>query len=187
MDRPKTFPAYIIMVVVILLDQLSKILTRRFTLEGESFPILQNIFGDTFRFTHLSNSGAAFSISLSNPAWNRVFFVTATVLAVIFILFLLYRATHRIQVVAFGLVLGGAIGNNLIDRLLFGSVTDFVDVDFPNIFGLQRWPVFNVADSAIFIAMILLIIDMLFIRDKVPPLIGAEPAPADNNKLNKEI
>lgn len=172
-DKPKKYPAFIIMAIVIILDQVTKILTRAFTLEGHSYPVLQNIFGDTFRFTHLRNTGAAFSISLSNPAWNRVFFVSATVLAVAFVLYLLRHATNRIQVIAFGLVLGGAIGNNLIDRLFFGAVTDFIDVDFPNIFGLERWPVFNVADSAIFCAMILLIIDMLFIKStpvqEVPP------------------
>ncbi|MGC9362752.1 MAG: signal peptidase II, partial [Candidatus Syntrophosphaera sp.] len=117
-----------------------------------------------------------------NPLWNKAFFITTTVVAILFILWLLRRATHKIQVVAFGMVLGGAIGNNLIDRPIFGSVTDFISVDIPNIIrGMDRFPVFNVADSAIFIAMCLLIIDILFIRDKVSPARELEDLPAKDN------
>jgi len=179
----KTYPAYVIMVVVILLDQLTKILTRNSTAEGDSFAVLPQLFGDTFRFTHLSNTGAAFSFSLGNPAWNRVFFISATVVAVIFVLYLLYQATHRIQVIAFGLVLGGAIGNNLIDRLIYGQVTDFIDVDFPD-FIMTRWPVFNVADSAIFIAMGLLIFSLIFLPDKRKPEADPKVSLNDNNDNN---
>lgn len=172
--------AFIVMAVVIILDQISKILTRAYTELGESFVIWGKTFGETFRFTHLQNTGAAFSLSLPNPTFNRVFFISVSVLAVIFILYLLFKATHRIQVWAFGLVLGGAIGN-LIDRILLGGVTDFVDVDFPD-FIMYRFPVFNIADSAIFIAMCLLIFDMVFIKDKLPSPAGEEEAASSGNK-----
>ena len=165
MNRLNTRPAWILMGIIIILDQASKILTRAFTYEGQSIPILQSVFGDTFRFTHLQNPGAAFSISLSNPVVNRIFFIAASVFAVAFIIYLLFRAIHRLQVWAFGLILGGAIGN-LIDRILIGTVTDFVDVDIPDMLGMTRFPVFNVADSAIYIGMVLLIIDIIFLKDE---------------------
>lgn len=180
----KIYPAFIIMLAVIVLDQVSKALTRTYTEVGDSIILGRELFGDTFRFTHLNNTGAAFSLSFFSAAGNRIFFISVTFVALIFIIYLLYHATHRLQVVAFGLVLGGAIGN-VIDRIIFGPVTDFMDVDFPNIFGLERWPVFNVADSSVFIAMVLLVVDMIFIRDQASP--EPIPDPVDNDTLSKEI
>lgn len=171
-NRLSSTPAWVLMSVIIVLDQASKLLTRVFTDLHQSIPILPHIFGDTFRFTHLQNTGAAFSMSLSNPVVNRVFFITASILAIIFILYLLRKATHRLQVWAFGFVLGGAFGN-LIDRIFIGGVTDFVDVNIPDMLGMTRFPVFNVADSGIFIGMVLLIIDMIFLKDEV----AVAPAP----------
>ena len=170
MQKPKTAPAYLIMMCVLLLDQVTKLLIRTNIEMHHSIPVLSKLFGETFMFTHVNNTGAAFSIGFNNPQTNRVFFIVVTILALGFILYLLYQSTHRIQVVAFGLVMGGAIGN-LIDRVLYGGVTDFVNVDFPD-FIMQRFPIFNVADSCIFIAVCLLIIDMLIIKDA--PAINAE-------------
>jgi signal peptidase II len=137
----------------------------------------------------LQNSGAAFSLSLPNPLWNKGFFIAVSVIAIIFIIWLLYQSTNRIQVIAFGLVLGGAIGNNLIDRPIFGAVTDFISVDIPNIIkGMDRFPVFNVADSAIFIGMCLLIYDLIFISGKKAERKEAEPLLETNDKiLDKEL
>ncbi|NLW18312.1 MAG: signal peptidase II [Candidatus Cloacimonetes bacterium] len=170
MKKPTKHPAFLIMVAVIALDQLTKYLVRMKLPLGDYVTVAEKWFGQIFQIHHLQNTGAAFSLSLPNPAWNQYFFVGISVLAVIFILWLLVRATNKVQVVAFGLVLGGAIGNNLIDRLLFGAVTDFISVDIPNIIpGMDRFPVFNVADSAIFIAMCLLIVDILFLSGKKKP------------------
>jgi len=159
----KRYPAYLIMLIILLADQLSKLLVRMNMQMYESIPLLEKIFGDTFMLTHVNNTGAAFSIGFSSDLVNRIFFISTTVLALIFILYLLYQSIHRIQVLAFGLVMGGAVGN-LIDRVFYGGVTDFINVDFPD-FIMQRFPVFNIADSAIFIAVCLLIIDMFFIKD----------------------
>jgi signal peptidase II len=188
MAKPKTYPAFIIMAAVILLDQATKIIVRSLIPLGDWVTVGQKWFGDTFQICHLQNNGAAFSMSLPNPVWNKVFFISASVLAVIFIIWLLRKATNRIQVFAFGLVLGGAAGNNLIDRPIFGAVTDFISVDIPNIIsGMDRFPVFNVADSAIFIAMCLLIYDMLFHSGKKEAEVKPVPLrPADDNLLNKE-
>lgn len=158
----KRIHALWIMLVVIILDQATKIYIRASMEVGESFPVL----GELFKISHVENTGAAFSISLPNPAYNRIFFIFTTLVAVAFIYYLIKQALHRIQIYAFGLVLGGALGN-LIDRVLFGRVTDFFDADFPD-FIMYRWPVFNIADSAIVIAMALIVYDMFFIKDKLP-------------------
>lgn len=156
--------------VVILLDQLVKIIVKL------KLPLYESkqILGELVMLTHVQNTGAAFSISLGSPEFNRVFFIIMTVLAVVFVLYMIYRSTTKLQRIALSLVIGGAIGN-VIDRILFGYVTDFVDVDFPNII-MQRWPVFNVADSSIVIAMGLLILDAIINKDA-----GEVKAPAEIN------
>ena len=164
--HPNTAPAYLVMMIVLVLDQLSKTLVRINMPVNSSLPLLKKLFKDTFMLVHVNNTGAAFSIGVGSDIVNRYFFIGTTIVAVAFILFLLYKSEHRLQVLAFGLVLGGAIGN-LIDRIIFGGVTDFFSMDFPDII-MQRFPIFNVADSSIFIAVCLLIIDMLFIKDKTP-------------------
>ncbi len=181
MERPKRYPAFIIMAVVIILDQATKILIRHKIPMGHWITVGEKWFGQFLQLGYVENTGAAFSLSLPNPLWNKAFFIGISVLAVIFILWMLRRATHKIQVVAFGLVLGGAIGNNLIDRPLFGAVTDFISFDIPNLIrGFDRFPVFNVADSAIFTAMCLLIVDMIFVSGKKV----AKPEPLLNPEIN---
>lgn len=163
MDKINKAPALLVMMIILVADQFTKVLVRMNMELYHSIPVLEKLFGDTFMLTHVNNTGAAFSIGFSSDVVNRVFFISTTVLALIFIIYLLYQSTHRIQVLAFGLVMGGALGN-LIDRVLYGGVTDFINVDFPD-FIMQRFPIFNIADSAIFIAVCLLIIDMFFIKD----------------------
>ena len=174
MKKIKIAAAYPIMLFVLCLDQLTKYLIRTHLELYHSLPVLEKLFGDTFMLTHVENSGAAFSIGFSSPAVNRIFFISITVLAVAFIFFLLYKSTHRLQVIAFGMVLGGAIGN-LIDRILRGAVTDFINVDFPD-FIMERFPIFNVADSSIFIAVCLLLIDMIIHKEPAKTLPDTEPA-----------
>ncbi|PKN77839.1 MAG: signal peptidase II [Candidatus Cloacimonetes bacterium HGW-Cloacimonetes-1] len=152
-----------IMLAVIFFDQLTKILIRVKMPIFQAMPVAENVFGELFRISHVKNDGAAFSLSLPNPAYNRIFLISITIVAIALIAYMLYKAAHKIQVIAYGLVLGGAIGN-LIDRVIFGVVTDFIDVDFPD-FIMHRFPVFNIADTAINIAMVLLIIDILFIQE----------------------
>lgn len=192
-SRLSTKPAWLIMLIILVLDQLTKLLIRTRMELYDSIPVLPKLFGDTFLLTHVQNTGAAFSLSPFTPSVNRIFFIIITILAVIFVIYLLRRSAHRIQVYAFGFVLGGAIGN-LIDRIRFGGVTDFIDCDFPD-FIMQRWPIFNVADSAIFIAMTLIIIDMIFIHERVSPSVQPLVLPVEEtdtqvnsiDSSNKEI
>lgn len=182
----KIAPAYLIMMIVLLTDQITKLLVRVNIELYDSVPVLADLFGDTFLLTHVNNTGAAFSIGFSSDVTNRVFFIATTCLALIFIVYLLHHSTHRIQVVAFGLVMGGALGN-LIDRILLGGVTDFINVDFPD-FIMHRFPIFNVADSSIFIAVCLLMIDLFFIKD-APTAKSEIPAPEQipQDMYSKEI
>ena len=184
--RHNPYPAFIIAFQIIILDQLTKLWIRLNFELGESIPVLSNLFGDTFRITHAENTGAAFSLSLGSPVVDRFFFIAMAFIATGFIIWLLLQNTHRIQVIAFGMVMGGALGN-VIDRILRGGVTDFVDVDFPD-FIMHRFPIFNVADSMIFIAMMLLIYEILFIKDSsLLPAKSPDVAEDENTDTNKEI
>jgi len=143
-------------VLVIFLDQISKIVIRKFIVLHETIKITPKFFW----LTHVENEGAAFSLSFGNPIINRIIFIIVSIIAVILILRLKAKTTLKIEHIIYTLILGGAIGN-LIDRVIFGSVTDFIWWDFPD-FIMQRWPVFNIADSSIVIAISLIIITSIF-------------------------
>lgn len=186
LTKLKTAPAYLIMMAVVVLDQLSKSLVRMFMELQQGIPLLKNLLGNTFMLIYVQNTGAAFSLGFHSDLVNRIFFISVTILALFFIVYLLRRSQHRIQVYAFGLVLGGAFGN-LVDRVLYGGVTDFFSVDFPD-FIMERFPIFNIADSSIFIAVCLLLIDMIFIKDPLPPSETASSAEPQLTEINtKEI
>ena len=131
---------------VFLLDQITKQVIKSFLPYGESWP------GDgAFRFTHVTNTGAAFGFFTdATPA-----LVLASIVAIGFLIYF-YRthtAPRPILRLAIGLQMGGAFGN-LADRLHAGAVVDFID--------LAWWPVFNVADSSIVVGMFILVGILLF-------------------------
>ncbi|HEV7617731.1 MAG TPA: signal peptidase II [Burkholderiaceae bacterium] len=138
--------------IVIALDQLTKItITRLFTF-GESLPVTS-----FFNLVLAYNKGAAFSFLAEQAGWQRYFFTGISIAATLFILYLLKRhAGRRLFCWALALILGGAIGN-LIDRIIYGHVIDFLDFHVLN----WHWPAFNVADSAICIGAILFVVDEL--------------------------
>lgn len=108
---------------------------------------LREVIPGFFNLVYLRNSGAAFSLLASaDGAWKQWFFIAVAVGALGFILFLFkqYCASNMTYTIALGLIGGGAVGN-LIDRLRFGSVVDFLDFYVSG----HHWPAFNVADSAI--------------------------------------
>jgi signal peptidase II len=150
--------------LVLVLDQLSKALVASSLKMGDTIPVL----GNFFRLTCILNPGGVFGTKLG----SNFFYSLVSVLA-IFVAGYIYfksRSQGRILYIAFSLVLGGAVGN-LIDRIRYGEVLDFLDFDFFNIhipplksgfidfsgFYLDRWPVFNIADSAVTIGMILIL------------------------------
>ena len=146
---------YMIALAVILLDRATKLLIIRTLRLGHGIPVIPGFFDIVF----VLNPGAAFGFlaTLSEQVRNPLF-ILISVVAVILIIFYhtRYLRSHRLVSVALGLVLGGAVGN-LIDRLRYGMVVDFLDVHV----GQYHWPAFNVADSAISIGVSLMILDML--------------------------
>jgi signal peptidase II len=131
--------------IVVALDQATKGLAASHLMPGESISVL----GDFIRLTLVHNTGAAFGLF---PG-SRVPFIVVSVVAIGVVLYLFFRETYRSVAnrVLLGCILGGAIGN-LIDRVRLGYVVDFIDIGF----GTARWPVFNAADSAVTIGVLLL-------------------------------
>ena len=143
--------------IVLVFDQITKYLVELFMPHGTYIKII-NIF-DFFNITHITNTGAAFSIGYGK---NILFIVMITVFLAM-LGFWIYKNSSKLtnlQKYAFCLVFAGGIGN-LIDRIFRGAVVDFLD------FGVNalRWPSFNVADSAICVAAGLILIS-LFKKDQ---------------------
>ncbi len=140
--------------IVLILDQITKYIVEK---QVRLYEVIRVVPG-FFNITHVRNKGAAFSLFSSAPeAYRSMFFVTVTIIAVAAIAILIRKTWERLLVVAFSLIAGGAVGN-LIDRLRYGEVVDFIQWYVKSYY----WPSFNVADSAITIGVGLLVIDMLF-------------------------
>jgi signal peptidase II len=109
-----------------------------------------------FNLTYVHNPGAAFSFLADQPGWQRWFFTAiASIASIVFFVWMAKTPKqNKILGIAFALMLSGALGN-LIDRVLFGYVIDFLDFYVGN----AHWPAFNIADSAIFCGAALMIID----------------------------
>jgi signal peptidase II len=167
MKKKRQFNYLLISLIIILLDQGSKIAVRHY-MPYQSFSVI----GEFFYMTHIENPGAAFGLNpgsifgLGHEAtwFNRIFLSVVAFVLVFVILIMQRQAKHFLGKLSFSLIIGGAIGN-LIDRVIFGSVTDFFDFIFP-FFGMERWPVFNVADSAIVVAVVLLLYYTIFLEHK---------------------
>ena len=152
--------------LVIMLDQLTKWMIVKWVPLYDKIPV--NGF---INITHQRNTGAAFSFLADASGWQRWFFVSLAAAVSAYIIWWLWKIRAESQVIlsaGLALVLGGAIGN-VIDRLLLGSVVDFIQVF---IYGWP-WPSFNVADSAIFVGAGFLIIDALFFSGKAEKKKGA--------------
>ncbi|KXY38575.1 lipoprotein signal peptidase LspA [Bacillus cereus] len=141
---------YVIALFVIAIDQISKWLIVKNMELGTSIPIIDNVL----YITSHRNRGAAWGI-LENKMW---FFYIITVIFVVFIVFYMkkYAKTDKLLGISLSLILGGAIGN-FIDRVFRQEVVDFIHV---YIFS-YNYPVFNIADSALCIGVVLIIIQTL--------------------------
>lgn len=141
-----------IALIVILLDQITKVTIAKTFAYAQSKAITS-----FFNLTLVYNKGAAFSFLAAESGWQRYLFTGLGIIAALVILFLLKRhAGQQLFCWALALILGGAIGN-VIDRLLYGHVIDFLDFYVPG----WHFPAFNVADSAICVGATLFIIDEL--------------------------
>jgi signal peptidase II len=141
--------------LAVILDQASKL-----AIAG-SMQLYQSIeIVPYFNLTYVHNTGAAFSFLSEAGGWQRWFFAgLALVISVVIAVWLARLKRHEtLLAVALSLILGGAIGN-LIDRLAYGYVIDFLDVYYQT----WHWPAFNIADSAITLGVILMLVESFFL------------------------
>jgi len=155
-DRDSWFqrmlPWLALALLVLLLDQLTKIVIERAFSFGDVRPVTS-----FFNLVLTYNKGAAFSFLANAGGWQDEFLTFIGLAASAFIVYLLARHGHqRLFACALALILGGAIGN-VIDRIVHGHVIDFLDFHW----GGWHWPAFNLADSAIVGGAALLILDEL--------------------------
>jgi signal peptidase II len=137
--------------LVLVLDQASKLwVVANFDLY-ESIGILPFI-----NFTYVHNEGAAFSFLSSAGGWQRWLFVVIALVATVVLVIWLRKLepSDKWMAITISLVLGGAIGN-LYDRVSYGYVIDFIDVYYQ----VHHWPVFNIADSAVFVGVVMMLVD----------------------------
>ena len=128
-----------------------------------------DFLGSVVRFTRMANTGAAFGMMKGRSLWFIIISAAASVAIIVF-----HREIAKMRPMerlAFGLILGGAVGN-LIDRVRVGAVIDFIDIGI----GSLRWPAFNVADSAITIGVTILAFHLLF---------RPRPAPSEGEGLQE--
>ncbi|RJX33228.1 MAG: lipoprotein signal peptidase [Oxalobacter sp.] len=138
--------------LIVIVDQLSKIAISKL-LAAKGFLKITSFFNLVLAY----NKGAAFSFLASGGGWQRWFFTGISLAVSLYLLYLLKRhAAQRMFCWALTLLLGGAVGN-LIDRVWYGHVIDFLDFHI----GSWHWPAFNVADSAICLGVFLFILDEL--------------------------
>ena len=142
--------------LIVVADQLSKIWIRSNLAIGQSLP--ETGF---FRLTHVHNTGAAFGLFHGQSFALTIVALVGIAILLLYVLFIYRRFPYLDNMLgktALGLLLGGIVGN-LIDRLRFGYVTDFIDV------GL--WPAFNIADSAVTIGVIIIAFFLLYLARAV--------------------
>ena len=149
-------PIYGLIVVIVALDQWSKWAIKTSFNLYQSKPVIQ----DLLHFTYVTNDGMAFGLSF--PGGRHVLLIM-TILLTGFIIGFLWKEKNGHPLIKYGLalILSGAIGN-LIDRLLYGKVVDFLDL----MIGDFHWYIFNIADSSVTIGMILFIIHSIYIEQK---------------------
>ncbi|MDY7025563.1 MAG: signal peptidase II [Pseudomonadota bacterium] len=146
----------LISAVIIVLDQWSKLAVADQFVLYESRPVT-----DFFNLVLVHNHGAAFSFLADAGGWQRIFFSAVAIIVSMVLVVWLCRLSEkeRVLAIALPLVIGGAIGN-LIDRLAYGYVIDFLDFYV----GSYHWPAFNVADIAVSTGAFLLFVDALFLQ-----------------------
>jgi signal peptidase II len=146
--------AFVLAAVVVILDQLSKwwVLNILHLPERGQIPVLP-----FFRLSMVMNPGVSFGLLRADTPLGRGLLVGSAMLVVIALAVWVRRADRPLFATALGLVIGGALGNNLIDRARIGQVVDFLDFS-----GLMFPWVFNIADSAISVGVVLLLADSFF-------------------------
>ena len=155
------FLPLILTVAVFALDQLSKLLIIQ---NIPAYTIGASFLGDFLRIVHVYNPGIAFSMGNSLPdAARGILFAVAPLIVLVVVLVIYFRNDEFtfFQRWAIAGIVGGGLGN-IYDRFFRPEgVVDFIDVKFYGLFGLERWPTFNVADAAVLVCGFLLIISFV--------------------------
>ena len=141
---------------VVILDQITKAVIFAFLPQHHSISVLPGFFN----LTHIQNPGGAFGFMANQSlSWrNWIFlFISSLAIGIIFYFYKNTPKTHPLLSTGFALIFGGALGN-MIDRIRFGKVIDFLDIYI----GSYHWPAFNIADSAISIGMAIFLYHLLF-------------------------
>ena len=146
----------VLALIVLVLDLITKRWVEASLVYGEQIPLTS-----FFNLVLTYNAGAAFSFLSDASGWQRWFFTIVSIGASVLIIYLLRKhAAERLFCIALSLILGGALGN-LWDRVTLGHVVDFLDFHVAG----YHWPAFNVADSAISVGAVLLVIDSFRQKD----------------------
>ena len=160
-NQNKVMTYYVIAVVVLILDQLTKYYFNSTFELYETVDVIPPILNWTLAYNH----GAAFSFLADQSGWQKWFFAGLGLLVSVFIIGYLRQTTKNAATIlslGLALILGGAIGN-VIDRFIHGYVIDFIHVHYADVW---HYPVFNIADIGICVGTALVVIDMLFFESK---------------------
>lgn len=161
-DKKLLMP-FILTFAVIIADQITKCLVVKYI---EPWTIGAQFFGDILRIVRVANNGVAFSMGDSlSLIGRRLCFGLVPIIIMGLVIGVYFRNTEFTMLQRWAIcgIVGGGIGN-IIDRIFrVEGVIDFIDVKFYGIFGLQRWPTFNVADMAVVICGIMLIVSFVVI------------------------
>lgn len=160
MDNLKVTHAKVLAIfsLIIILDQLTKYLIRSFMSLNKSLTIIPGFFN----MVYVMNKGGAFGLFSSlNPLLRAAIFIGFSLVAILALLIIYWKSSHTsLTRLGIAFLMGGAIGN-LMDRLRWGMVVDFLDFYI----GRYHWPAFNVADMAICIGLGLVFLELLVLRD----------------------
>ena len=146
-----------------LLDQITKAAIVERFFKHESHPIIDGFFN----IVYVMNPGAAFGfLAAASETFRYFFFTGITAMVIVLIIYYIIKSKpqNMLMLISLTLIFAGAVGN-LIDRIRFGAVVDFLDVYI----GTAHWPAFNVADSSISIGAVLMIWGMIMKREKSHP------------------
>jgi signal peptidase II len=158
----KTKRVFVLLTVIVACDQLTKFIVDRWMTLHQSIPIIDGFFN----LTYVRNTGAAFGIFAgSAEIFRRPFLILVSLVAIGFIVVMLRRLPddEKWLVTSLAFILGGAIGN-LIDRLAYGEVIDFLDC----FWGRYHWPAFNLADSFITVGVTITLFILIKAKDSDP-------------------
>ena len=149
---PRNWRWFALAAAIVVADQAAKAAVLGGFVPGE-----RRVLTGFFNLVLVFNKGAAFSFLADAPGWQTPLFVVFSLVAAVIVSVLLFRSPQAMFCAGLALILGGALGN-VIDRLRFGQVVDFLDF---HAFG-WHWPAFNAADSAITVGAALLILEGFF-------------------------